>query len=158
MNGNYSWGAESGSEFNKLSRELTQRITQEMNDLMSSMSSQTQRAISEAINEQVLPQIQSTLRSGQGQVPNRGWEVPGRRQECGSEEALNRKFRSSSRDEIPRRKLQRKRRPREHSLQAQRLQSFLLEIIGYFPKFTDLLIHPKWTNGMNSYRLIYTNF
>ena len=66
-----------------------------MNDLMSSVSSQIQRAINEAINEQVLAQIQAYLRSGQGQVPNRRWEVPGRKPECGSEEALNRKFRSS---------------------------------------------------------------
>ena len=52
-------------------------ITQEMNDIMSSVSSKLQRAISEAINEQVLPPIQATLRSGQGQVPSRGWEAPG---------------------------------------------------------------------------------
>ena len=69
-------GAESSSEFNKLSGELNQRITQEMNDLMRSVSSQIQRAISEAINGQVLPQIQATLTSGQGQVPSRGGEVP----------------------------------------------------------------------------------
>ena len=69
---------------------------------MISVSSQIQRAISEAINEQILPQIQAILRSEQGQVPNRGWEVPGRRPECRPEEALNRKFRSSSRDQLPR--------------------------------------------------------
>ena len=73
-----------------------------MNDLMSSVSSQIQRAISETINEQVLLQNQTTLRSGQGQVPGRRWEVPGRKPECRSEEALNRIFRSSSRDEFPR--------------------------------------------------------
>ena len=50
----------------------------------------------------MLPQIEATLRSGQGHVPNRRWEVPGRRPECRSEEALERKFRSSSRDERPR--------------------------------------------------------
>ena len=69
---------------------------------MSSVSSQIERALSEAINGQVLPQIQATLKSGQGQLPSRGWEVQVRRPECRSEEALNRKFRSSSRDEIPR--------------------------------------------------------
>ena len=70
---------------------------------MSSVSWQIERALSEAINDQVLPQIQATLMSGQGQVPGRGWEeVQDRRSECRSEEALNRKFRSSSRDEIPR--------------------------------------------------------
>ena len=81
---------------------MNQKITQEMNNLMRSGSSQIQIAISEAKNEQVLPQIQATLKSGQGHVPSRGWEVPGRRQECRSGEAQNRKFRSSSRVEIPR--------------------------------------------------------
>ena len=47
-----------------------------MNDLMSSVSSQIQRAISETLKEKFLPQIQATLRSGQRQVPSRGWEVP----------------------------------------------------------------------------------
>ena len=47
-----SGGAESSSEFNRLSGKLNQRYTQEMNDLMSSVSWQFQRAISEAINEQ----------------------------------------------------------------------------------------------------------
>ena len=69
---------------------------------MSIVSSQIQRAITEAFNEQVLPQIQATLWSGQGPVPDRGWDVLGRRPECRSEEALNRKFRSSSRDELRR--------------------------------------------------------
>ena len=69
---------------------------------MSSVSSLIQRAISLAITQQVLPQIQATLRSRQGEVPSRGWEVPDRRPECRSEGALNHKFRSSSRDEIPR--------------------------------------------------------
>ena len=67
-----------------------------MKDPMSSVSSQIQRAI----KEQFWPQIQATLRSEQGQVPSRGRAVPGRRPECRSEEALNRKFRCSSRDEI----------------------------------------------------------
>ena len=69
-----------------------------MNVLMSSVSTQVQRAINEAINEQVSPQIQATLRSGPGRVPDGRWEVPVRRPECRSEEVLNRKFRSSSRD------------------------------------------------------------
>ena len=73
-----------------------------MSDLMSSVISQIRRAISGAINEQVLSQVQATLRSEQGQVPSRRWEVPSRRPECRSEEAINRRFRSSSRDEIPR--------------------------------------------------------
>ena len=42
-----------------------------MKDLMSSVSSQIQRTISEAFNEQVLHQIEATLRSGQGHVPDR---------------------------------------------------------------------------------------
>ena len=78
-NGNNSGEIGYSSEFNELSGELNQRITQEMNDLMSSVSSQIQRAISEATNEQVPPQIQATLRSGQGQVPSRGCEFSGRR-------------------------------------------------------------------------------
>ena len=45
-----------------------------MNDLMSSVSPQIQRAISEANNEQVLPQIEATPRSGQGQMPRKGWK------------------------------------------------------------------------------------
>ena len=94
--------ADSSCEINRLSGELNQSITQETNDVMSILSSQIQRAISEAINEQVLHQIQATLRSGQGQVPNRRCEDPGRRPECRSEEALNRKFRCSSRDELER--------------------------------------------------------
>ena len=97
-NGHKSGEVDSSSEINRSSGELNQRITQEMNDLMSNVCSQIQRAIHEAINEQILPQVQATLRSGQGQVPRRTWEVPGRRRECRSEEALNRKFRSSSRD------------------------------------------------------------
>ena len=88
------------SKINRLSGELNQRITQEINDLMGSLSMQIQRAVSVAVNEQVLPQIEATLRSGQGQVLDRRWEVPGRRPECRSEGALNRKSRSSSRDEI----------------------------------------------------------
>ena len=69
---------------------------------MSSVSSQIQRAINQAISDQILPQIQATSRSGQGQVPERRWEVPTRRQGFSSEEALNRRFRSSSRDEYNR--------------------------------------------------------
>ena len=54
------------------------------------------------MSEQVLPQIETTLRFGQGQVPSRGWEVSCGRPEHRSEEALNRKFGSSSSDEINR--------------------------------------------------------
>ena len=101
-NGHNSREVDSSSEINRLSGELNQRITQEINDLMGSVSLQIESAISEAINEQVLPQIQPTLRSGQGQVLDRRWEVPGRRPECRSEGALNGKSRSISRDEFPR--------------------------------------------------------
>ena len=73
-----------------------------MNDLMSSVSSQIQRDISEAIIEQVLPQIQATLRSGREQVPRKRWNVPADRPEYRPDEAFNRKFRSSSRNEFPR--------------------------------------------------------
>ena len=69
---------------------------------MSSVSSQVQRAINVAINEHVLPQIQANLKSGQGQIPNRRWEVPSRRPGCRSEGVLNHKFRISPRDEFPR--------------------------------------------------------
>ena len=72
-----------------------------MNDLMNIVSSQIQKAISEAFNEQVLPQIQATLRSGQGQGLSEGWNVPVERQDNRSEGAFNRKFRSSSRGEFP---------------------------------------------------------
>ena len=68
---------------------------------MSTVSSQIQRAINEAIYDQILPQIEATLRSGQGQMPERRWKVQARRQGCSSE-ALNRRFRSSSRDECNR--------------------------------------------------------
>ena len=101
-NGHSSREADSSSEINRLSGEFNQRITQKMNILMNSVSSQFRRAINDAMNEQVLPQIQATLRSGQRQVPSRGWEAPGRRPEHRSEEALKRKFRSSSRGELPR--------------------------------------------------------
>ena len=56
--------------------------------------------MSEAFNEQVLPQVQSTFRAGQGRVPGKVWNVPAERPEYRSEEAF--KFRSSSRDEVPR--------------------------------------------------------
>ena len=93
---------DSSSEINRLSGELNERIAQALSDLLSSVSSQTQGATNEAINEQVLPQIQATLRSGQGQISNRRCDVPARRLGCISEEALNRKFRSSSREGLPR--------------------------------------------------------
>ena len=44
-----------------------------MSELIKSVSSQIQRAIKEAINDQILPQIQATLRSCQGHVPERKW-------------------------------------------------------------------------------------
>ena len=46
-----------------------------MIDLMCSVSSQIQRAINEAISKQILPQMQGSLRSGPGRVPDRRWEV-----------------------------------------------------------------------------------
>ena len=94
--------ADSSSEFNRLSGELNQRITQELGDFLSTVSSQIQKAINEATSYQPLPQIQATLRSGQGQMPERRWEAPVRGQGYRSEEALNRRFRSNSRDEFPR--------------------------------------------------------
>ena len=99
-NGQNSREVYSSSEINRLSGKLNKRVTQEMNDLMCSVSSQIPRAISEAINEQVLPHIQASLSSGQRQVPNRGLEVPDRRQECRSEEAQNRRI-CSWRIELP---------------------------------------------------------
>ena len=72
-----------------------------MNDLMGSVSSQIQRAKSEANNEQVLPQIQATLRSGQGQVPRKRWNVTAEGPDNRSKEDFIRKFKSSSRDEFP---------------------------------------------------------
>ena len=101
-NGLNSREAYSSTEINRLAEELNQRITQEMNDIMCSVSTQIRRTINEAISEQVLPQIQATLRSGQGHIPGRRWEASARRPECRSEEILNRNFRSSSRDELPR--------------------------------------------------------
>ena len=69
---------------------------------MNTISSRIQRAINEANNDEILPQIQATLRSGQGQMPERRWEVSARRQGCSSGEVLNRRFRSSSRNECNR--------------------------------------------------------
>ena len=60
------------------------------------------RAINEAISDQILPQIQATLKSGQGQVLERRWEDSARRPEYRSEEALDRRFRSDTRDEYHR--------------------------------------------------------
>ena len=69
---------------------------------MTTVSSQIQRAMNEAIKDQILPRIQAILRSGQGQMPERRWEVPARRLGSSSEEALNRRCRISSRDECDR--------------------------------------------------------
>ena len=71
---------DSYSEFFRLSGELNQRITREMGDFMSTVSSQIQMAINEAISDQNLAQIQATLRSRQGQMPERMWKVPVRGQ------------------------------------------------------------------------------
>ena len=76
------------SEFNRLSGELNQRISQEMGDYMSSVSSQIRKAIKEAINDRILAQVQATLRSGQGQIPERIWEIPARKQLFSSQEAI----------------------------------------------------------------------
>ena len=66
---------------------------------MSTVSSQIQIAINEAISGQILLQIQATLKSGQGPIPERRWENPARRPEYRSGEALDRRFRSDSSDE-----------------------------------------------------------
>ena len=66
------------------------------------MSSQIQRAIYEAISGQILPQIQASLKSGQGRMPERRWEDSARTPEYISEEALDRRFRSDSRDDCHR--------------------------------------------------------
>ena len=104
QNGQRLRETDSNSEFNRPSGELIQQFTQEMGDFMSTVSSQIQRAINEAISDQILPKIHSTLRSGQGRMSERRWEVPDRGQGCRSEEALDRRFRSNSgdRDEFPR--------------------------------------------------------
>ena len=73
-----------------------------MNDLMNSVSSQIQGVISEAITEHISPQIQATHRSGQGQVPRKGWSVPAERPKFRPDEAFTLKCWSSSRDEFPR--------------------------------------------------------
>ena len=94
---------DSNSEFNRLSCELNQRLSQEMSDYMSSVSSQIQRDIIKAINDQqILPKVQATLGTGQGQIPERRCKTPARRQGFSSEEAIDRRFRSSSRDECNR--------------------------------------------------------
>ena len=40
---------------------------------MSTISSQIQKAINEAISDQILLQLQATLKSGQGRIPEREW-------------------------------------------------------------------------------------
>ena len=94
--------ADSGSEFIRLSGELNQRITKETSEIMSTESSQIHRAVNGAISDQILPQIQATLKSGQGHMSERRLENPARRPEYRSEEALNRSFRSDPRDEYHR--------------------------------------------------------
>ena len=73
-----------------------------MGDFVSAVSSQIQRPINEAISDQILPQMQATLRAGQGQLPERRWQVQVRGQVFRSEEALNPRFKSNSRDKLPR--------------------------------------------------------
>ena len=73
--GQSSREVDSGSELNRLSGELNQRITREMSDFMSTISSQIQRAINETVSDQILPQIQATLKSGRGHMPERRWET-----------------------------------------------------------------------------------
>ena len=75
QNGQSLGETDSNSEFIRLSGELNQRITQEMGNILSSVTSQIQRAINEAISDQILPEIQATLWSGQGRMPERRWEV-----------------------------------------------------------------------------------
>ena len=70
-NGRSSREADSGSEFNMLSGELNQEITRDMSDFMSTVRSQIQRAEFDAISVQILPQIQATLKSGQGHMLER---------------------------------------------------------------------------------------
>ena len=100
QNGQSLREADSNSEFNRLSAELNQSNTQEVGDFESTVSSHIQRAINEAISDHILPQIQTTLRSGQGQLPERRWVVPVRGQGLRSENYSNRRFRSNSRDEF----------------------------------------------------------
>ena len=72
-----------------------------MDDYSSTVvGSQIQRALNEAISDQILPQIQATLRSGQKQMLERKREVPVRGQGCRSEKALDRRFKSNSKDEF----------------------------------------------------------
>ena len=80
---------------------------------MSTVSSHIQRAINEAKSDQILPQIQATLKSGQGHMPERRWEDPARRPEYRSEEALDRRLRS----QMSVRGFQTEMKPREYSRQ-----------------------------------------
>ena len=87
-NGHSAREVDSSSQYNRLLGESNQMSSQEMRDFMSTVISQIQKAINEAINDQILPQIQVTLRSGQGQMPERRWEVPARRQRFSSSRSL----------------------------------------------------------------------
>ena len=75
--GHNSERTDSGSELNRLSGELNQRITREMSDFMDSVSSQIQRATNEAINDQILPQIQTSLKAGDGSNARKKVGSPG---------------------------------------------------------------------------------
>ena len=66
---------------------------------MSTVSSQIRRAINETISDQILPQIQATLKFGQRHTPERRWQDSVGRSEQRSEEALDSRLRSDSRDD-----------------------------------------------------------
>ena len=78
-------GTNSSADFNRLSGELNLRISREMVEVMNSVSVQIQRAIYDAISNQVLPQIQIALRTGSGQMTQKGWNVSAERPERNSE-------------------------------------------------------------------------
>ena len=56
-----------------------------MNGPMNSVCLQIQRAMIESINGQSLPQMQASLSSGSGQMPQKGKNVPTERPEYRSE-------------------------------------------------------------------------
>ena len=73
---------------------------------MNSVSFQVQRAISDAINNQVMPQIQIAFKAGSGHVAQKGWNFPAERPEYDAEDCRNEKFRSNSRSELIRNRVQ----------------------------------------------------
>ena len=70
-----------------------------MDEVMSKVSLQIERAINDASSNQVLPQIQNALRSGSGQMTQKGWNVSAKRPECNSDDNPSQKIRSNSRSE-----------------------------------------------------------